>query len=347
MKFAAPPVVSVVLPVFNSAPTLTRAIASIRAQTFPLWELVVVDDGSTDDTSAIVNAIAADDPRVRLIGQLHQGIAAALNAGVTAAQARFIARMDADDESHPDRLERQIAFLELPENQNVGVVASLVEFGGDRTRSAGYALHVDWINTLVTPAQISLNRFVESPFAHPCVMFRRSLVSAHGGYGAGDFPEDYELWLRWLARGVTMAKIPTVLLRWNDHPARLSRIDARYAPEAFFRVKARYIAQWLAAEPNARSRPLFIWGAGRPTRKRAAHLTAHEVAIAGYIDVDPKKCTPAIGGTGLPVVPFDALPAPGKIFVLAYVTSRGAREWIHRELLARGYAEGRDFLMCA
>ncbi len=94
-------------------------------------------------------------------------------------------------------------------------------------------------------------------------------------------------------------------------------------------------------------RQLFIWGAGRPTRKRAGYLAPHGVKIAGYVDVDAKKFTPAIGGRGAPVFGPDELPPPSDAFVLGYVSSRGARGLIRAELRARSYVEGRDFLMCA
>jgi glycosyltransferase involved in cell wall biosynthesis len=345
-----------VLPVRNAVATIARAVASVRAQTWADWELVAVDDGSSDGTREILRELARAEPRIVLLEQAHGGVAAAANAGAAAARGAFIARMDADDESHPERLAAQVGFLGAPENREVGVVGSLVEFGGDRVASAGYALHVDWTNALVTPEAIALNRFVELPLVNPSVMFRRELVARHGGYRDGDFPEDYELWLRWLDAGVRMAKVPRMLLTWHDAPTRLTRTDVRYLPDAFFRVKAEWIARWLVAERvsvspggarGSETRKIFIWGAGRHTRKRAAHLTEHGVSIAGYIDVDVKKTGRGLGGTGVPVIGEDALPAPGEIFVLSYVASRGARDYNRAKLIARGYVEGRDFLLCA
>jgi glycosyltransferase involved in cell wall biosynthesis len=354
--------VSVVLPVWNAETTVARAIASIQAQTLRDWELVIADDGSTDATPEILARVAADDVRVRIITCRHGGVVAAQEAALAQARGELIARMDADDISHPERLAEQTRFLSEPENASVGVVGSLVEFGGDRAANAGYALHVDWTNSLVTPEAIALNRFIESPLVNPSAMFRRELVERHGGCRDGDFPEDYELYLRWLDAGVRMAKVPRVLLTWQDAPTRLTRTDRRYSPEAFFRIKAEWIAKEvrrLGAErvsvlPSGipggtptRLTPVFVWGAGRPTRKRAAVLEMHGVKIAGYIDVDAKKITPALGGSGVPVIAPAQLPPPGEIFVLGYVSSRGAREVIRDELRARGYGEGRDFLMCA
>ncbi len=362
-----PRLVSVLLPVRDGADTVGRAIASIRRQTWEDWELVVVDDGSTDATPEILAQLAREDARIHILTRPRQGVVAALNAGLLVARGSLLARMDADDESHPERLAAQREGFAVDRHGELGVVGCLVAFGGDRDRHAGYALHVDWSNALVTPEAIALNRFVESPLAHPSVMFRADLVQRLGGYRDGAFPEDYELWLRWLDAGVAMAKVPRVLLTWHDAPQRLSRTDPRYAPEAFFRVKAEFVAREVARWQSAKSRdaadhsaaaaasnasssgarPVYVWGAGRHTRKRAGYLAQHGLTIAGYVDVDVKKTGRGIGGTGLPVLSPEDLPPAGKIIVLGYVTTRGAREFIRTALGARGYVEGRDFLMCA
>lgn len=336
------PHLSVVMPVHNAAATVARAVASIEAQTCGDWELVAVDDGSTDASRELLLELGSNDARVRVLTTARGGIVAALNAGLEAATGELIARMDADDESHPERLAAQAAALAA--HPGVGLVGCQVDYGGDRERTRGYALHVDWLNTLVTPEAIALNRFVESPFAHPSVMFRRELVEEHGGYRGGDFPEDYELWLRWLDAGVVMARVPRPLLTWHDPPGRLSRTDPRYAPEAFYRLKARWIAAWLR-RTVAPERGLYVWGAGRPTRQRAAHLLAHGMRLAGYVDVDPRKTGRVVGG--LPVLAPAHLPPVAAAFVLGYVGTRGAREEIRAALGGQGRLEGRDFLMCA
>ena len=329
------------MPVRNAAATVARAVASIQGQTLRDWELIAIDDGSKDASRFILIEMAQTDPRIRIL-RTKSGLVGALNAGLAAASGEFVARMDADDESAPSRLERQAQHLQA--DPQLGLVGCAVAYGGDRTMQAGYALHVDWVNTLLTPEEIALNRFIESPFAHPSVMFRRALVEAHGGYREGDFPEDYELWLRWLDAGVPMAKVPELLFTWNDLPDRLSRTDPRYAPEAFYRLKARWLAEWLKhdLEPG---RAVWIWGAGRPTRQRAAHLVAHGVTIAGYIDVDAKKTGRKVGG--VPVVAEADLPPRENSFILGYVGTRGARDYIRNVLGKSGRTEGADFLMCA
>lgn len=335
------------LPARDAAATLGRAVASILNQKFPDWELLVVDDGSVDATAGLLAPLAREESRLRVLRRPREGLVAALNAGLAVARGELVARMDADDEALPERLAAQVAWLDGPEGRAHGVVSCLVEHAGDAAAQAGYARHVAWLNGLLTPELMALRRFVDAPVAHPSVVFRRDLLGRHGGYRAGDFPEDYELWLRWMDAGVAFGKLPRVLLRWHDRPGRLSRTDARYAPEAFFRLKARWIARWLQARPDLAARPLLVWGAGRPTRLRAAVLASHGLRVAGYVDVDPAKVTPALGGRGPPVWAPSALPRPGEAFVLAYVSSPGARELIAADLAARGWVEGRDFLLCA
>jgi len=336
------PEVSVVMPVFNSAAAALRAIESVRRQTLRQWELIVVDDGSTDQTPETLRRLGAEDPRLRIITIPHAGIVAALNAGLAAARSPLVARMDADDQAHPDRLAAQVRFLR--ENPEVGLAGCLVEFGGDRQRQAGYARHVDWINSLVSSDDIELNRFVESPFAHPSVMFRRALARQHGAYRHGQFPEDYELWLRWIEAGVVAAKVPRVLLTWNDSPKRLSRVDARYDSEAFYRCKAGFLARWLLRHAPAHRR-ILVWGAGRPTRRRAELLAGHGVNIDGYIDIDPRKVGREFAGR--PVLGPDQIPAPAGCFVLGYVAKPQARELTRTHLTSLRFVEGRDFLMAA
>jgi glycosyltransferase involved in cell wall biosynthesis len=338
----SPPRVSVVLPVFEAAPTLRRALDSIRVQSFRDWELVAVDDGSTDASPSILAEVARIEPRLRVVSRVHAGIVSALNAGVELARGDLVARMDADDESHPERLTEQVALL--ARHPEIGVAGCLVAFGGDRADRAGYAAHVDWLNTLVTPDAIELGRFVDAPFAHPSVVFRRSLVARWGGYREGDFPEDHELWLRWLEAGVRMAKVPRALFTWHDRPDRLSRTHPRYAPEAFYRLKATYLVRWLLARVPA-ERPILIWGAGRLTRRRIDPLCQAGVRVRAYIDIDPKKL--GIHRDGRRVIAPDALPPPGEAFVLGYVANRGARELQRAHLEARGWVEGRDFLFAA
>lgn len=333
------PAISILMPVRNGAETLDRALQSIRSQTIEDWELVVVDDGSTDETPRVLTNIAARDPRIRVITLPPVGIARALQAGCDACRGGWIARMDADDWMHPERLVSQLAFAD--QHPELGVVSCLVRYGGD---AAGYSAHVDWLNALGSPESIALRRFVESPVAHPSVMFRKSLLEKHGGYRDGGFPEDYELWLRWMDADVSFGKAPRELLEWSDPPGRLSRTDPRYSVESFYQTKCRYLARWLGGNVDP-ARKLWLWGAGRVTRRRFDALENEGFRFEGFIDVDPRKKNEHRDGRR--VLMADALPERDESFIIVGVGNRGARERIEAHLLKRGWIEGRDFLFAA
>ncbi|MGA0173167.1 MAG: glycosyltransferase [Phycisphaerales bacterium] len=335
------PLVSVVMPFRDSAETLDRAIRSMTAQTLRSWELLAIDDRSTDDGPHAIKAWRAADPRIRLLTSETPGLVAALQHGCNAACGEFIARFDADDECHPERLVRQVALLQA--RPEIGVVGSLVEFGGDPASAAGYAEHVAWTNSLLDHQAVVTNRFVDSPLPHPSVMFRRELLERFGGYREGPFPEDHELWLRWIDAGVRFAKVPEVLLRWNDPPDRLSRTDPRYSVEAIARLRCAHLAIDLAR--RGETRPLWLWGAGRVTRRRFDGLAERGVPIAGFIDIDPDRVGQR--SLGVPIVGPDHLPSIETSFIVSGVGVRGAREEIRRTLLQSGRREGEDFLIAS
>lgn len=336
------PLVSLVMPVRNAVETLQAAIDSLIAQTLKAWECIVVNDNSDDGTAAILKAAAARDKRIVPLISRGKGIVDALNTGIATASAPVIARMDADDISLPPRLERQ--YDHLLGNPGTGLVSCLVEHGGSARSQAGYARYVTWINTLITHDEIALNRFVESPLAHPAVMFRKKFVDAFGGYRNGNFPEDYELWLRWLEAGVRMEKIPEKLFYWSDSDDRLSRTDARYAFMSFYAIKTGFLARWLA-QNNPHHPDVVVWGAGRTTRKRVQLLQQTGIRVTRYIDINPDREGTVIHG--IPVSMPAGLPPPHKCFVLSYVGSAGARALIANELEKKGFIAGATWMPVA
>lgn len=325
------------LPVRNGEQSLSTALDSLLVQTDSDFELLAIDDGSTDGTSGILTSYAARDQRLRIITtdeSSGQGLVAALNLGIAKSRGRYVARMDADDICRPERLQLQAAYLDA--NASIGLVSSRVEFLGDREAQRGLALFVDWTNTILAPSEIERARFIETPIIHPSVMFRRELVEQYGGYRSGEFPEDYELWLRWLDAGVRMSKLTETLLEWRDGPDRLTRSDPRYDVEAFFRVKAPYISCWLERH-NPQHPRVVVWGAGRTARLRFRYLAEQGVEPIAYVDIDPKK----IGWKIADVPVIGAEQIPDDSFVLIYVGKRGARKLIEECL------GDRPFIACA
>lgn len=335
------PIVSVLLPARNAAAHLPAALESLLAQTLGDFEILAVDDGSDDGgaTWQVLEGHASRDARVRPVRAGRLGIAAALNLAAGLARGRFLARMDADDLCLPDRLRVQAALLEA--DPGVDAAGCLVRFGGDSAAAAGYARHVDWLNSLLTHDEMRLGVFRDAPLAHPSAVFRADSFKRFGGYRDGPFPEDYELWLRWLDAGARLGKAGQELLVWNDPPQRLSRTDPRYAADAFFALKAGSLARWLAAN-NPLHPDVHVVGAGRVTRRRAERLCEHGVRIKAYLDIDPAK----IGRVhqGRPVLHHQDVPAPGKAFVASFVSTPGAALHVARFLESRGFRPGRDYV---
>ncbi len=336
--------ISVLMPVRNTAATLPAALNSLFCQTYPDFEIVLLDDGSDDGgaTRGVITAEAGRDSRVKPVYLPHRGIAATLSQGLGLCRGEYVARHDADDTCRADRLEKQAAYL--GNHPDIGLVSCLAEFGGDPERAAGYKNHLDWANSLTTPEAIALERFRESPLPHPTVMFRAGLIRELGGYADGPFPEDYELWLRWMDAGVRMAKVPEHLVTWNDPPDRLSRTDPRYDPARFHAVKAGYLARHLE-RTNPFHPMIEVLGAGRVTRRRAERLCDHGVVIGGWWDIDPRKVGKTVGGRS--VRHRDCLPPAGSRFLVSYVASRGAEQEIAAFVAARGYVPGKDYIAAA
>ncbi len=331
--------VSVLLPFLNPGHKLGRAIESIIKQTFLDWELILINNGSDDESLEIAMKFCDQNDRIKLITETEKGIVPALNKGLQHCQSPYIARMDADDISLPGRLELQYKFLET--NSHIHLCAGRVKHISDnKSKTDGYQYYIDWINSLLTHSQIFKYRFLESPIAHPSVMFRSSCISDWGGYRNGDFPEDYELWLRWLERGAIMAKIPEFILLWDDTPTRLSRTDLRYSTEAFFQTKLTYIDNWLRKH-NPYYPEIVIWGAGKVARKKAGKLQEMGYKILFYIDIDPRKARRS------DCEMYTEINKPGKFFILSLTGSRGAFSYIEEYLTELGFVNGRDFLLAA
>jgi glycosyltransferase involved in cell wall biosynthesis len=332
------PRVSVLLPARDAEATVDRAVASILGQTLGELELVAIDDGSLDGTRARLEAHARRDARVRLLDGGGRGLVAALTQGLAAAQGALIARMDADDESMPSRLERSLeALARHPEWAGVGTGVEIVR--DDRPPSPNLVAYGRWLSSLTTPELLFRDRLVESPLCHPSVLLRRGPLVEVGGWRDGAFPEDWELWLRLLERGHALCCLPEVLHRWWDGDRRLTRLDPRYRWERHLDLKADVLARRFGATP------LVLWGATDTGRGLSRRLQALGARVAGFVELDPRKVGQRIHGA--PVVPPAGLAALGEVHVLCAVGAKGAREDLRSWLRAHGRAEGADFTVVA
>lgn len=219
------PRVSVVLPVYNGGAYLRGAIDSVLGQTFRDLEVIAVDDGSTDGSSALLDAV--DDPRMRVLHQANQGLPAALNRGIALSRGEYVARQDHDDISHSERVAAQVAYLDThPDCALLGTRADI--YHGDRLTGRVH------MHPLGDPA-LRFELLFDNPFVHSSVMIRRCVLDALGGY-ATDLrrqpPEDYELWSR-IARGHRVANLAASLVQYREVPGSFSRARDPFPRLAF------------------------------------------------------------------------------------------------------------------
>jgi glycosyltransferase involved in cell wall biosynthesis len=211
------PVVTVIMPAYEAAAFVGEAIASVLAQTFPDWELLVVDDGSTDGTAGVVAAY--DDPRIRLLALEHSGLpAVARNRGLAASESRYVAFLDADDLWRPDKLARQVALADS--RPDVG----LVHTGFERLRD-GVLEPFPTPPGLTAPGsqfeRLALGNYV----ANSTVLLRRDLLTRQGLFDEDPRlrgTEDFELWLR-LSPHTTFAYVDELLAVYRLHPGNLGQ----------------------------------------------------------------------------------------------------------------------------
>ena len=209
------PVVSVVMPVYNAAAHLAAALDSMLAQTFTDFELIVLDDGSTDETGALLAAYAERDARLRLAGSAqNQGLIARLNQGLELACGRYIARMDGDDTSRPERLARQVALLEA--QPQIGACGSWIRVFGDApARVERYP---------ADDVAIRCELLFRSALAHPAAMLRGDVLRRYGLRYDTQFvhAEDYAMWLQ-IAAHSQLANLPEILLDYRAHAAQVGQ----------------------------------------------------------------------------------------------------------------------------
>ncbi len=329
------PKTSVILPFYNAEQTLKRSVVSILQQTFNDFELLLINNNSTDESCKIAEELAKNDGRIILLQEEKQGVAFATQKGFENTSSHFIARADADDFWHKDKLLLQYNFLK--ENPEIDVISCRVNFIGD-AKNDGMLTFVNETNEYLKHDDITINRFSELQVINPTIMFRKEVALQHGLYKDGNFPEDYEMFLRWIEAGVKYHKLPEHLLDWYDSETRLTRTDKRYSFEAFYKIKSSYLFNYLK-ENNPHFPNIVVWGAGKRTKRRTKKLKNLGINIKYFIDVDKKKIN------GDDVISYKNIPKSGEVYIVSFVNNRGMRKEIKDYLLSKNYIESGDFII--
>jgi len=331
------PLVSIVLPARNAATTLRACLASIARQMLTTWECIIVDDGSTDATASVARDATRGDVRFRIVSMPARGLISALNRGLEDAGAPLIARMDADDVMHRERLAAQVEALEL--DATLSAVGCHVRMWPRGSMSGGLREYERWLNGLRSAEDVARDAFVECPVAHPTLLMRREMADL--GYGDCAWPEDYDLILRAIGRGLRIGVVPRRLLLWRDRPDRLSRRDPRYSAARFTACRAHHLAAGFLAGRDE----YILWGYGGTGRSLRRSLAALGKRPAHIIDIKPGRLGQRIHGA--PVVPPAALRDLERRPIVVSVAFDGPRAQIRQELASMGFVELRDYVCAA
>ena len=234
------PSVSVAMSVYNNAPYLAQAIVAMLAQTHADFEFLIVNDGSTDESAAIIDDFAGRDARIRPIHQENRGLVASLNRMLYEARAPLVARMDGDDDCHPERLARQVAFMRAnPDHGVVGTQSVSFDDTGNRWASPAFPTSDAELRTVIATRNV---------MCHPSVVMRRDVVLAAGGYRRQFIHcEDRDLWLR-LSERVMLSSLPDALTYYRRTPWQVS--NRHIAAQAIGAAMA-----WLAHTEREAGRP--------------------------------------------------------------------------------------------
>jgi glycosyltransferase involved in cell wall biosynthesis len=319
------PRLSVLLPLRDAAPWLDASLASLARQGMRDFEIVAVDDGSTDDTPRRLERWSRREPRLVVVTTAARGLPAALETARAHARAPYLARHDGDDLSHRDRFALQLDALER--DPGTAVVGCRVRLFPAARVGAGMRRWAAWHNALLDHASMEREAWIDSPLCHGTAMMRADALAAVGGWRERGWAEDVDLWLRWFAAGGRFAKLPRTLYAWRQRPDSATRRDDRYARARLVEVRREALASRLLGAAPA----VCVVGVGSSLATWSAALAETGRAVVPV--TAPRPTAAALAR----IVP----PA-----VLVFGAAAARARW-RPALEAAGFRELRDFAFVA
>jgi len=315
--------VSIVIPFKDTARYLPECLDSILAQTYPHWEVLAVDDGSTDNSAQVLDSYAKGDSRIRWFPNRGQGVIQALQTGYAQNRGPLVSRMDSDDFMGPRRLGTMVDSLKEhgPGHLAVGQVRYFAQQGV----GPGYRRYEKWLNRLTASGENFSEIYKECVIPSPCWMAHRSDFEACGGFANNVYPEDYDLCFRFYKGGLKVIPCQEVLHHWRDHGARATRTHIHYAENSFLDLKLHYFTQL----DHKRERPLVVWGAGSKGKAIAQYFLERQLAFFWVCD-NQKKIGQKIYGKEL--LHYGALETVENPQIIVAVANGSAQKQIRAHL---------------
>ncbi len=274
--------ISILMPVKNAAPFLQECIDSILNQTYTDWELIAIDDHSSDQSFNVLKAASEHDSRVQVLNNEGEGIIKALQLAYAQSKGDFITRMDADDICMPNKLKDMHDQLL---NHGTGYLATgLVQYFADNGVGDGFKKYELWLNTLNSQGAAFTEIYKECPIPSPCWMLRREDLDRCGAFNSAVYPEDYDLCFRFYKYDLKPIAARETLLKWRDHSGRTSRNDSNYIEEKLLAIKCYY---FLEIDLN-KDHELILWGAGRRGKFIAKYLVEQNIPFTWVCNNEKK-----------------------------------------------------------
>jgi len=277
------PLISILLPVYNAAPFLKECLQSILQQTEINWELLAIDDFSTDDSALILKQFAEADPRIHIFTNNEKGIIPALRLAFQKSKGKLITRMDADDLMPVDKLAILKKGWEIHGKGHL--ITGLVEYFSERALGLGYQKYQDWLNGLTIHNNHYREIYRECVLPSPAWLIHREDLLQAGAFTADRYPEDYDLCFRFYEQKMTIVGIPQLVHRWRDHTHRTSRTSPVYANSNYLELKLF----WFLKLDYDAQQTLVVWGAGKKGKWIANYLIDRKIPFQWVTDNPRKK----------------------------------------------------------
>ena len=276
------PLISIVIPFKNTESYIEDCINSILKQTYINWELLIVDDNSTDKSYKIVEEFALNDRRIKLLKNKENGIIDALQLAFKHSKGNFITRMDSDDIMLPNKLEVLLNNLITYGEKHVAI--GLVEYFCETGIGKGYKSYETWLNNLTKTGNNYSEIYKECVIPSPCWMVYKSDFIACGGFNPKIYPEDYDLTFRLYKNKIKCIPSDIILHKWRDYSTRTSRTHIHYALNHFTELKTHHFLEI----DYKKTKTLTIWGAGIKGKITAKILIEKGIPFEWICD-NPKK----------------------------------------------------------
>lgn len=282
--------VSIVMPMRNALPYLHECIESIINQTHTKWELIVVNDHSTDESLEALQAFSKKDNRITVLNTTGKGIIDALRLAYSKTKGIYITRMDADDIMPPKKLElmRQ-KLIDFPN----AVVTGKIKYIGENLRE-GYQKYEIWMNTMMENETHYEQIYRECVIPSPAWMIKRDLFDKIDGFNPNTYPEDYDLTLRMYKSNIPIKSVKEIVHIWRDYQERTSRNDPNYAFNTFEVLKTQYFLNI----NYDKSKTLVLWGGGKKGKNIAKLLIEYKIQFI-FACNNPKKINQEIYGLNM------------------------------------------------